>query len=1578
MSSYKAFITRIKKIILLIGIIFILSFSHVYNIRSNVEMSVSSLNKEMINPLIKEKFQKELPRINQLFDEENLSLDAYNYFIGQWAPKNHSLLNYSPLITSFDDSFKEIYFDSWIDNPSYILHDSSEGSIPLGSRTVSRKSIEDLEILEIEEYTETQQIFEKQVISENQAIIETTTIYGRSHISLEEPSFSTLDNISIPVLSNNECNLDSDQGGRRIEIIEKIGLLIDLPSFNKLLTIDLGSARFQVWANFEMRFHFVFPVKLVIEYPIAVIEGASYSFKCMLIPLDLPDYNEFEITILLDTGAHFQFKITELYWKIEHKTLPFGIKVSYPVLVSKPGWKTLVGGSVYYGYHLSDSYETPLTGDSITLDIGNDIDVLPLIPHPVANFLSEFLSIGFNLGKLSILGHSINGDLAASIGNNRFSRTVGWTKINESKSLQFTIPINAGDFIKLSISKLIYHAQNVAITPNLFMSFKNIEKYGIFFPVHDWLGELRLQLPSFQLGGMNIPSTFSYATTGAVIPEGAYDFGAKIIEINPDQRDGTFTNLQPHDQLYQITLRNLGNRTDTMELGVSGLPVGYKATFDRYLPHYDIGSTPTTAILIISPPKQIDVSPGDRNFTLTVTSQVKRTNSLPNASSEIYASLTVPRIVDHSFELEYTPYDIIQVDQDQDVSLKFFGENTGNINDTLFINATLSSNVTLRTWNSTYALEQFGQAPNCYFSGEFGFRFALEDFYPEPGIYKVEIQSRNIEFPIITKKYILFLNFSEAYRIDTSITPETINFPANNEVSFNMNITNLGNIQDNFTLISEGWDEYLTFPREVLYLEPMESDEVTIRLKIPNPSIIPSAQYTYRIKAISEASGSKQIFDASDVDVNVFSPDLVPPGLTRIEPFYTQTDYIYPQSPLTLGPEWWVFDEEPGDYFMYIDEILYEYNIWIKNSTLKVPVTGINPLEIGKHNITIIVQDQSNNRVLDQIWVTIVDSDNIIPEISSEELITLPEDFAWPQTLRWNCSDIFPLNGNILLNDTILPISDFIIDKRLDDSSNWFVEYQLLPNTLTFGLWNYTLQITDMGNNTNSLSIFVNVTSADLEQPTITIIPGTSGLLGHDEILQFTAFDDFPYRYELWINTIIFYNSTWYSNNPLTFNLDNLGLSIGDNNLEIRLIDISNNSYRYSWIFNLQDIDPPTLIESPQNFSLYEHNITFNEIPAWTWHDYDNNPCLYSIYRDGILVAEGESVVGNRSIEVPIRTLQAGTYYFEAYFRDSSGNLLYDSVLVTIQDVLNPYIWPHDPITFEPLFSANWFELVISEAHPDIYILYRNGVEIQSAKLSSDFPIVFIDLSSLAIGNYIYELIVIDESGNIGEENVFVTVTDFTPPLIKRPPDITFGEGTLGNAITWEILEANPYNYSLYRNGELLQQDMLNSLQLTISLDDLELGKYEYHLIVYDQRGLSHSANCHVTVLDLTAPFLNHISDCKFVVGDPNAKLTWIVTDKHPDSYFIKRGTEIIFEETWNGNNIVLPLVGWSIGYYSVHLTVNDTSGNTISDDVFVKIVLEESISTIGKPASFPTVFMIFALIILSFIKVKQQRRKIE
>jgi len=99
---------------------------------------------------------------------------------------------------------------------------------------------------------------------------------------------------------------------------------------------------------------------------------------------------------------------------------------------------------------------------------------------------------------------------------------------------------------------------------------------------------------------------------------------------------------------------------------------------------------------------------------------------------------------------------------------------------------------------------------------------------------------------------------------------------------------------------------------------------------------------------------------------------------------------------------------------------------------------------------------------------------------------------------------------------------------------------------------------------------------------------------------------------------------------------------------------------------------------------------------------------------------------------------------------------------------------------------------------------------------------------------------------------------DTTKPYISRPANIEYNEGETGNEIDWIPIDDFPRDYIVYLNDSEIQSGQWNSTEwITINVDGLPAGVYNYTIWIDDQSGQTNVDTVWVTVLPAVIPEFN-------------------------------------------------------------------------------------------------------------------------
>jgi len=177
--------------------------------------------------------------------------------------------------------------------------------------------------------------------------------------------------------------------------------------------------------------------------------------------------------------------------------------------------------------------------------------------------------------------------------------------------------------------------------------------------------------------------------------------------------------------------------------------------------------------------------------------------------------------------------------------------------------------------------------------------------------------------------------------------------------------------------------------------------------------------------------------------------------------------------------QWQGSDDYPGNYVVYHNGTPIASRTW---SSRPIKVV-IDSLDVGTHNMTIVLSDGTGNRVSDTIIVEAIDT--IAPLIDS------PVDIEYVlgstgNSITWHGSDLNPESYTVFRNESSIK------DATWNSSSE---SITVLVDGLTSGVYNYTLMLLDQGGNTVTDMVLVTVvlpTTTTTTPPPTTTTPGTT------------------------------------------------------------------------------------------------------------------------------------------------------------------------------------------------------------------------------------------------------------------------------------------------------------------------------------------------------------------------------------------------------------------------------------------------------------------------------------------------------
>jgi len=202
---------------------------------------------------------------------------------------------------------------------------------------------------------------------------------------------------------------------------------------------------------------------------------------------------------------------------------------------------------------------------------------------------------------------------------------------------------------------------------------------------------------------------------------------------------------------------------------------------------------------------------------------------------------------------------------------------------------------------------------------------------------------------------------------------------------------------------------------------------------------------------------------------------------------------------------------------------------------------------------------------------------------------------------------------------------------------------------------------------------------------------------------------------------------------------------------------------------------------------------------------------------------------------------------------------------------------------------------------------------------------------------------VTDQSGNYGEDELWVTVRDITPPEVDAGPDTEVDEGSSVTIAPGSILDNDPAfdaNLTAFWHVSGPDTDMrMDGLVLVFIAPGM--GEFQATLHVTDAAGNEATDSLIVTALDKLPPIVDIGSDTTVEVLTVLTFNTSGTTDNDPSfpdgASYRWRISGPQMDEEHQGDSISFP-VPW-IGEYVIELTVTDAAGNEGSTHVTVTSV---------------------------------------
>ena len=637
-------------------------------------------------------------------------------------------------------------------------------------------------------------------------------------------------------------------------------------------------------------------------------------------------------------------------------------------------------------------------------------------------------------------------------------------------------------------------------------------------------------------------------------------------------------------------------------------------------------------------------------------------------------------------------------------------------------------------------------------------------------------------------------------------------------------------------------------------------------------------------------------------------------------------DIAYPLGSTGNTIEWHASDVFPGSYDILRNGSFYAWGWW--NTSSEAITVNVDGLSSGVHEFKITVGDIVGNNGTDYVLVTVA-ADTVPPTIDS------PSDLSYIQgetgnDITWTPFDQFPLFYVVFRNGS---------DVRwgLWNSSSEIVTVNV--DGLQPDVYNYTLVVSDIGNNNASDSVYVTV-NPDTTPPTISSPSDISfelGETGHE--IAWNGSDLNPQAYEISVNETFLYWKPWNSTSEsMVVDLD--GLSVGAYNYTINAIAIGGNATDSVIVTVTPDATPPT-IDSPDDVT-YEINALGHII---TWNPHDFNPSYYAIYRNGTLLYARSWNSTAETLVVNVDGLDIGVYNYTALVSDSVFNVT-DVVIVTVTPDTTPPVVdsPPDVEYYEghPEYTIEWH---FYDPNPRQWEIYIDG-EFDSMGFwdtPHEYVIVYVD--GLPVGTHNCTIIVYDDNWASSTDTVVISVL---PAIhVMHDPIAIWGDADL-------IAQAADEGWD--GNGTESNPYIIQWLEISTSGTCIWIRDVTLHLIIwnctfysgYFGHSVYISGSSHISVIYCEARwndvgvYIDGSSNCRVINGvfhdstEASVMIVYSTQSEVTNNWFETRGVHIIgyYVEHWYHNISGNWVGGLSIGYF---VGISDTA---IDGSSYAQIIL--------------------------------------
>jgi len=305
-------------------------------------------------------------------------------------------------------------------------------------------------------------------------------------------------------------------------------------------------------------------------------------------------------------------------------------------------------------------------------------------------------------------------------------------------------------------------------------------------------------------------------------------------------------------------------------------------------------------------------------------------------------------------------------------------------------------------------------------------------------------------------------------------------------------------------------------------------------------------------------------------------------------------------------------------------------------------------------------------------------------------------------------------------------------------------------------------------------------------------------------------------------NLIVTDNYYAYEDLTIVFDTSGVNLSrVGRYTLYVRISDPSGNITHGQTMFHVVDLMPPSItILKP---------IIINVNSTWQWQSFfsvkDNVDTVLTV------------VIDDQHVNYHL----LGTYTISVNVTDRSGNQIIETIMVEVKDLDPPTLQLRTKMPVISLFE---------NIDRDLLESYIVSLDDNFNQLNVSDVIITHDIDANTPGTYTVIYRVMDESNNVTQKELKVSVQDITPPII-----------VLTDSLEVDVFSVEPFWITFFEYSDNYTSKERLTIKLSTSVKMNIVGEYPISLDISDASGNLSSYRGYIRVIDRIPPTVIQLSD---------------------------------------------------------------------------------------------------------------------